>query len=224
MCGIRELPVGTVCSCAGGLNAAPESFFPTLPSLSLLVEDAAEGFSSLFSRSSPDLQGADDADDAKSGTVTPCPFLVLVKPGIGLSAWLRSLSWRSSPEIRGANDAEGGKPDATAVHGHPAVACCPVACQAMLPSQLSAFCLALYLGRVNRNSLFSCAGSLQRNSIGSVGNSDEDESDSEATGAQVRPQTFSHKTESWMQYCSASSLDVCDSARGHILFRCMCYV
>ena len=178
--------MGTACSCAGGLNAAPESFFPTLPSLSLLVEDAAEGFSSLFSRSSPDLQGPDDADDAKSGTVTPCPFLVLVKPGIGLSAWFRSLSWRSSPEIRGANDAGGGKPGASATHGHPAMACCPVACQAMLPSQLSAFYLALYLGRVNKP-LLSCAGSLQRNSIGSAGNSDEDESDSEATGAQVRP-------------------------------------
>lgn len=116
--------MGSVYSCAGGLNAAPESFFPTLPSLSLLVEDAAEGFSSLFSRSSPDMQGADDADDAKSGTVAPCPFLVIPKPGVCLSTCFRSVSWRSSPERLGANDAEGGKPGAPAAHGYPAMACC----------------------------------------------------------------------------------------------------
>ena len=92
--------MGTVCSCAGGLNAAPESFFPTLPSLSLLVEDAAEGFSSLFTRSTPDMQGADDADDAKSGTVAPCPFLVIPKPGVCLSTCFRSLS-RRAPHLRG---------------------------------------------------------------------------------------------------------------------------
>ena len=51
----------------GGLSATPESFFPTLPSLSLLVEDAAEGFSSLFSRSSPDMPGAGDLEDGKTG-------------------------------------------------------------------------------------------------------------------------------------------------------------
>lgn len=58
---------------AGGLNATPESFFPTLPSLSLLVEDAAEGFSSLFSRSSPDMRGAcDDADADANPGATSC--------------------------------------------------------------------------------------------------------------------------------------------------------
>ena len=51
----------------GGLNATPESFFPTLPSLSLLVEDAAEGFSSLFSRTSPDMPGAGDLEDSRRG-------------------------------------------------------------------------------------------------------------------------------------------------------------
>ncbi|CAK0771570.1 hypothetical protein CVIRNUC_003873 [Coccomyxa viridis] len=51
----------------GGLNATPESFFPTLPSLSLLVEDAAEGFSSLFSRSSPDMHTCDDMEDSHAG-------------------------------------------------------------------------------------------------------------------------------------------------------------
>ncbi|CAL5228044.1 g11108 [Coccomyxa viridis] len=53
----------------GGLNPTPESFFPTLPSLSLLVEDAAEGFSSLFSRTSPDMPGAGDLEDSKTGSI-----------------------------------------------------------------------------------------------------------------------------------------------------------
>ena len=35
---------------------------------------------------------------------------------------------------------------------HAVEAAVPVSCQAMLPSQLSAFCLAPYLGRVNRDS------------------------------------------------------------------------
>ena len=64
--------------CAGGLNATPESFFPTLPSLSLLVEDAAEGFSSLFSRSSPDMQTCDDMEDSHAGAF-PLPFLTAVR-------------------------------------------------------------------------------------------------------------------------------------------------
>lgn len=51
----------------GGLSATPESFFPTLPSLSLLVEDAAEGFSNLFARSSPDMLGAGEVEDGKTG-------------------------------------------------------------------------------------------------------------------------------------------------------------
>ncbi len=57
----------------GGLNATPESFFPTLPSLSLLVEDAAEGFSSLFARTSPDMPGAGDLEDSKSGVPSTSP-------------------------------------------------------------------------------------------------------------------------------------------------------
>jgi hypothetical protein len=43
----------------GGINAAPESFFPTLPSLSTLMEDAAEGFSNLFVRST-DRRSSDE--------------------------------------------------------------------------------------------------------------------------------------------------------------------
>ena len=66
--------------CAGGLNATPESFFPTLPSLSLLVEDAAEGFSSLFSRSSPDMHTCDDMEDSHAGAF-PLAFLDVKERG-----------------------------------------------------------------------------------------------------------------------------------------------
>jgi hypothetical protein len=54
---------------AGGINAAPESFFPTLPSISSLVEDAAEGFSSLFVRAPELRRSSDDLDDAPTGAL-----------------------------------------------------------------------------------------------------------------------------------------------------------
>lgn len=46
---------------AGGIHAAPESFFPTLPSLSTLMEDAAEGFSNLFVRTTVSRSSDEDA-------------------------------------------------------------------------------------------------------------------------------------------------------------------
>ena len=67
--------------CAGGLNATPESFFPTLPSLSLLVEDAAEGFSSLFSRSSPDMHTCDDMEDSHAGA-SPLAFVTVMRGNV----------------------------------------------------------------------------------------------------------------------------------------------
>ena len=70
---VSSQPTLTMRAVTGGLNATPESFFPTLPSLSLLVEDAAEGFSSLFSRTSADMPGAGDLEDSKTGAhFTPC--------------------------------------------------------------------------------------------------------------------------------------------------------
>ncbi|CAL8462063.1 g1594 [Coccomyxa elongata] len=52
----------------GGINAAPESFFPTLPTLSSLVEDAAEGFSNLFIRTPSDRRSSDETEDGPAGS------------------------------------------------------------------------------------------------------------------------------------------------------------
>ncbi len=57
----------------GGINAAPESFFPTLPSLSGLMEDAAEGFSSLFVRAPQSRRSSDDLENEPTGAFIQKP-------------------------------------------------------------------------------------------------------------------------------------------------------
>ena len=51
----------------GGINSAPESYFPTLPSLSGLMEDAAEGFSSLFVRAPESRRSSEDLENEPTG-------------------------------------------------------------------------------------------------------------------------------------------------------------
>ena len=59
--------------CSGGIHAASESFFPTLPSLSTLMEDAAEGFSSLFMRTPNDRRSSNEVDEAVAGGLIRYP-------------------------------------------------------------------------------------------------------------------------------------------------------
>ena len=59
----------------GGIHAAPESFFPTLPSLSTLVEDAAEGFSNLFIRTPSERRSSDETEDGPAGMPLHCYLL-----------------------------------------------------------------------------------------------------------------------------------------------------
>ena len=62
----------------GGINSAPESYFPTLPSLSGLMEDAAEGFSSLFVRAPESRRSSEDLENEPTG----CAHETSQRPGL----------------------------------------------------------------------------------------------------------------------------------------------